>query len=121
MSGGVDAVSGACLLVRRKAFEEVGCFDPRYFMYGDDLDLQRRLVDHGWRSIYVPAARVRHWKRESSRQRPLRTRFEFYRSMWLYYHAHHANDPFIIRTSVSVGILVFGLAAVLRRLLMLPR
>ena len=117
----VDAVSGACLLVRRKAFEEVGGFDPRYFMYGEDLDLQRRLADRGWRALYVPAARVRHWKRKSSRQRPLRTRFEFYRSMWLYYHTHHINDPFLVRTSVSVGIFVFGAAAMLRRLFVLVR
>lgn len=113
----VDAVSGACLLVRREAFEEIGGFDPRYFMYGDDLDLQRRLADCGWTALYVPAARVRHRKRKSSQQRPLRTRFEFYRSMWIYYHSHHGADPLLVKGGVSAGILLFGAAAVFRRML----
>ena len=115
----VDAVSGACLLVRREAFLEIGGFDPRYFMYGDDLDLQRRLVDCGWKALFVPSARVRHRKRKSSQQRLVRTRFEFYRSMWIYYHAHHGADPAFLKASVSVGIILFGAAAVFRR--MLPR
>ena len=113
----VDAVSGACLLVRREAFEEIGGFDPRYFMYGDDLDLQRRIFDCGWKALYLPTARVRHRKRKSSQQRPLRTRFEFYRSMWIYYHSHHGADPMLVKASVSVGIILFGAAAVFRRML----
>ena len=84
---------------------------------GDDLDLQRRLADCGWKALYVPAARVRHRKRKSSQQRPLRTRFEFYRSMWIYYHSHHGADPLLVKGGVSAGILLFGAAAVFRRML----
>ena len=112
----VDSVSGACLLIRRRVFDAVGGFDPRYFMYGDDLDLQRKLARVGWRTLCVYGARVTHWKRASSRQRPIRTRFEFYRSMWRYYQDHHAHDPWILRVLVSAGILVLGTGAVLRRL-----
>lgn len=112
----VDSVSGACFLIRRTAFDAVGGFDQRYFMYGDDLDLHRRLADLGWRTLCVHEAHVTHWKRESSRQRPVRTRFEFYRSMWRYYHEHHAHEPWILRGLVSGAILVLGTGAVIRRL-----
>src|SRR5215212_3911036 len=60
-SGGtVDWVSGACALVRRAAFEEVGGFDEAYWMYWEDADLCRRLVDEGWDVHFEPAAAVQH-------------------------------------------------------------
>ena len=43
----VDWLSGACLLVRRSAFEAIGGFDPGYFMYWEDADLCRRLRERG--------------------------------------------------------------------------
>lgn len=112
----IDAVSGACLMVRRRAFEAVGGFDPGFFMYGDDLDLQRRMANSGWHTLYVPEARVWHHKRQSSRQRPLRTRFEFYRAMWRYYMKHHVRDPWPLRAVVLAGILILGCGGVLRAL-----
>lgn len=51
---------GACLLVRRAAFDAVGGFDQRQWLYAEDLDLGWRLADAGWVTRYQPAARVRH-------------------------------------------------------------
>jgi hypothetical protein len=52
--------SGAALVVRRSAWREEGGFDPRYWMYGEDLDLCLRLRLAGWEIGVVPAARVAH-------------------------------------------------------------
>jgi GT2 family glycosyltransferase len=51
---------GACLLLRRSAFREVGGFDPSVWLYAEDIDLSWRLAERGWRTRYVPAAVVRH-------------------------------------------------------------
>jgi GT2 family glycosyltransferase len=51
---------GACLLIRRKAFDEVGGFDERQWMYAEDLDLGWRLHERGWVTTYEPRARVLH-------------------------------------------------------------
>ena len=51
---------GALLLLRRRAFDAVGGFDERQWMYAEDLDLGWRLRDAGWITLYEPAARVRH-------------------------------------------------------------
>jgi GT2 family glycosyltransferase len=51
---------GAFLLLRRDAFDAVGGFDPRQWMYAEDLDLGWRLHTAGWVTRYEPSARVRH-------------------------------------------------------------
>jgi len=56
----VDWVSGACMLVRREAFEAVGGFDARFFMYAEDMDLCFRLRQEGWRVVYAPTVCAEH-------------------------------------------------------------
>ncbi len=52
--------SGAALLLRRRAFEAVGGFEPRIFMYGEDVDLSWRLRAGDWRVVYRPKTAVVH-------------------------------------------------------------
>jgi len=56
----VDWLSGACLVARIDSLEQVGGFDPDYFMFFEDVDLCFRLKKKGWRSIYVPSASITH-------------------------------------------------------------
>jgi N-acetylglucosaminyl-diphospho-decaprenol L-rhamnosyltransferase len=53
-------LSGACLLVRRAAFEQLGGFDKGFFMYFEDVDLGYRLGKAGYLNMYEPAATVVH-------------------------------------------------------------
>lgn len=53
-------LSGACVLVRRTAFDQLGGFDPAYFMYFEDVDLGFRLGKSGYRNVYAPSANVTH-------------------------------------------------------------
>jgi GT2 family glycosyltransferase len=55
-----DWLSGACLLVRRDAFEAVGGFDESFFLYCEDTDLCRRLRSAGHTILFEPGATVRH-------------------------------------------------------------
>jgi GT2 family glycosyltransferase len=56
----VDWAVGAFLLVRREAWNAAGGFDPRQWLYAEDLDLGWRLARAGWGTRYEPAASVRH-------------------------------------------------------------
>jgi N-acetylglucosaminyl-diphospho-decaprenol L-rhamnosyltransferase len=54
-------LSSACLLLRRSALEQVGLLDEDYFIYGDETDLQFRLVKGGWRVCYLPDVTTVHF------------------------------------------------------------
>ena len=56
----VTFASGCAMLLRAEALREVGGFDPRYFMYEEDVELGLRLLHAGWSMRYVPEAVVYH-------------------------------------------------------------
>jgi len=64
----VDAVSGACLMIRRDVFEGVGLFSTDYFMYCEDVDLCYKVAAAGYQTGYVPDAMVVHYGGQSSKQ-----------------------------------------------------
>jgi GT2 family glycosyltransferase len=56
----VESLAATCVVVRRAAFDDVRGFDESYFLYGEDLDLCRRLRNHGWRLLALPQRFARH-------------------------------------------------------------
>ena len=62
----VDYLLGACLVVRREAYEKVGGFSPEFFMYFEDQDWCRRMWLAGWRVVYYPGASMIHYHRRET-------------------------------------------------------
>ena len=56
----VEWLMGACMLVRRAAFDDVGPFDERYFLFSEEVDWMRRATDRGWSIVFTPEARCVH-------------------------------------------------------------
>jgi GT2 family glycosyltransferase len=71
-----DAVSGCAMAVRLDVFREIGGFDGRLFMYGEDLDLAHRLRAVGYRIVYVPSSVAYH--RAARRSRASTRTYMFY-------------------------------------------
>jgi N-acetylglucosaminyl-diphospho-decaprenol L-rhamnosyltransferase len=87
----VGWLSGSCLLVRRSAFNEIGGFDERYFMYMEDVDLGDRLGRAGWLSVYVPSAEVLHHKGHSTGRDPASHLAAHHRSTYLFLADRHGR------------------------------
>jgi hypothetical protein len=87
----VDYVEGACLLVRRKAFEEVGGLDEAYFMYAEEVDWCYAMRAKGWQVWYQPTAKVTHLGGGSSRNRPFQREADLYRSRVRFFRKHYGN------------------------------
>lgn len=110
--GSADWVSGACFLVRRDAFEQVGGFDERYFMFAEDMALCFELGERGWRVGIEPDAVVTHVEGVSRARMPTAMLIAHHRSA-LRFEAQSARGW--RRALVPVAALVLGLrlAAVL--------
>ena len=88
----MDAGTGACLMLRTAALDRVGFFDPRYFMFGEDIDLCYRLRLGGWKVFYLPTASATHHVNPAASEQQRVMSYERYRSMWTYHFKHHAED-----------------------------
>jgi GT2 family glycosyltransferase len=64
----VEAISGACMMVRRQVFEHVGGFSSAFFMYGEDLDFCARVRRAGFRNAYLGICEVVHHGGGSARK-----------------------------------------------------
>jgi hypothetical protein len=81
----VDAISGAFMLVRRRALATVGPLDEGYFLHCEDLDWCERFRRAGYVVLFVPDVTVVHHKGTSSRGRPMRVLWHMHRGMVRYY------------------------------------
>lgn len=84
---GIDVVSGAYMFVRREALQRTGGFDEAFFMYGEDIDLSYRILQHGYKNIYLPFPIV-HYKGESTNKTSYRYAKVFYDAMLIFFNKH---------------------------------
>ncbi|MGH8963737.1 MAG: glycosyltransferase family 2 protein [Actinomycetes bacterium] len=108
----VDWVSGCCMVLPRQAWDEMGGFDERYFIYVEDMDLCFRLRKSGWRTLFEPNATVVHVGGRSSRHRPLRSIYHHHigaiRFYWRSASAWHRplTGPLAALVLLARGVLV---------------
>ena len=87
----MDAGTKDCLMLRMAAIDRIGFFDPRYFMFGEDVDLCYRLKLGGWKVFYLPTATAAHRKRSATSKAQRKALYERHRAMWTYHFKHHAQ------------------------------
>src|SRR5579871_2211201 len=113
----VDSVIGACMLVRREAFEQTQGFDERFFMYQEETDWQKNLREKGWSVIFTPTAQVTHLGGASGAGEQARINRHFFDSLDYYEWKHHGLPGLIsLRIEMALGCLA---RAILWTLMML--
>ncbi len=85
----IDHPLGACMLINGEAYRQVGGFDPRLFMYSEEIDLALRYGEAGWQCWQVPVARVVHLGGQSTAQAPERMQIELWRSRLYIYRRYY--------------------------------
>lgn len=110
----VPCLSGACMLVAREAFESLGRFDERFFLYGEDVDFCRRALAAGRSLWLVPGARAVHDVAASSRLDPERFQVDLHRAKWQLIAKHERGWRRALAATGLVGGL--GLRVALRSL-----
>ncbi|MBL7496856.1 glycosyltransferase family 2 protein [Frankia sp. CNm7] len=98
-------LSGSVQLLRREAFESVAGFDESYFMFMEDVDLDRRLGLAGWSSVYVPSAVVEHLGGHSTQRTSRKMLVAHHRSMVRYLCRQYAGPGYLpLRVALTVGL-----------------
>ena len=88
----VEAISGACMLVKREALEDVGLWDERYFLHCEDLDWCMRFRLRNWDIVFVPDARVVHVKGACSYGRPFFVEWHKHHGMLTFYNKFYRKQ-----------------------------
>lgn len=102
-------LSGSCLLLRWEAFDSVGGFDDRYFMYMEDVDLGDRLGRAGWRNVFCPDAVIRHAQGHSASSHPEITVRAHHESAYRFM-ADRLPGPWLapVRLALKIGLALRG-------------
>ncbi|QTA80416.1 Glycosyl transferase, family II [Desulfonema limicola] len=113
----VDWVSGACMVVRRKAIEKVGLLDERFFMYWEDADWCRRMWKNKWKVVYYPRISIYHHAGASSKKNVWRCAFEFHKSVYRLFDKYLAPSLWIVKPFVICGLSIRLLFVLISHLL----
>lgn len=101
----VEAVSGACQMIRRDVFQRAGLYNTIYFMYAEDVDLCRNVADLGLKNYYVGNAVVVHHGGQSSGGDSENGRVAvMMRDSWRKYFELHRGTVYAITFRVAVAL-----------------
>lgn len=100
----VEAISGACMIVRREMIADIGPLDQEYFLHCEDLDWCMRARQQGWKILFVPDAKVVHQKGVSSRSRPLRVEYHKHKGMVRFYNKLLSDRSRWLLALVTAGV-----------------
>lgn len=101
----VEAISGACMLVKREAVSDVGYWDEGYFLHCEDLDWCMRFRQKDWRILFVPDARIQHDHGGCSRDKPIFVEWHKHKGMLRFYRKFFRHQyPGLLMGFVTVGV-----------------
>ncbi|UGT62125.1 glycosyltransferase family 2 protein [Nocardia asteroides] len=110
---GVDWISGCCMLFRREAFDAVGGFDDRYFLYFEETKMALDMHRAGYRVVLDPSVEIRHREGGSMRSAPYRKVRAHHRSALRFYCDYHRGTGWLVFAPlVAAGLIVRGAVAV---------
>ncbi|MFK8038239.1 MAG: glycosyltransferase family 2 protein [Crocinitomicaceae bacterium] len=119
----IDVLSGAFMLMRKKALDKVGLLDETFFMYGEDIDLSYRLILGGYKNYYYPKTRIIHYKGESTKKSSVNYVFVFYNAMIIFAKKHFSQKnaklfSFLINIAIYFRAGLALLSRLVKRLLL---
>jgi len=105
----VEALSGACMMVRSEVAKIVGVLDEMFHMYGEDIDWCYRIRQAGWIICYYPSATIVHFGGQSSRLRPIEMALQELDSTNRFFWKHYGAAYAAIHRSMIFILTVFKL------------
>ena len=117
----VDVLAGAFMMMPKKVLEEIGNFDERFFMYGEDVDLSYRVQEAGYKNYFFAESSIIHFKGESTKRGSLNYVRLFYKAMSLFVKKHYSGGKagffiFFIQTAIIIRAFFSALGNLLKKI-----
>ncbi len=101
----IESCIGACMIVRKRAMDEVGLLDETYFFFFEETDWAFRMKKAGWYSYFVPGARIIHGQGKTVGANS-NARIMFYRSRYIYIKKWHRRSWLAMRIIIFTRLLI---------------
>jgi len=112
----IEILSGAFMLLRKKALDKIGLLDETFFMYGEDIDISYRLILGGYKNYYFPETTIIHYKGESTKKGSINYVRMFYNAMAIFAHKHFSKGNANFFTFfITIAIWIRALFAIITR------
>lgn len=114
----IDSCIGACMIARKKAMDDVGLLDERFFFFLEETDWALRMKRAGWKIYFVPGAQIFHHQGQSVGH-GARSRKIFYTSRYAYFRKWHPHGyplffvVIFLRLLVEASLSLAGIVATL--------
>ena len=117
----VDVLAGAFMMIPKKILDEVGNFDERFFMYGEDVDLSYRIQKAGYKNYYFAESSIIHFKGESTKRGSLNYVRLFYKAMSLFVKKHYSGSKaglfmLFIQTAIIIRAFFSAMGNLLKKI-----
>ena len=117
----VDVLAGAFMMIPKKVLNEIGNFDERFFMYGEDVDLSFRIQKAGYKNYYFSESTIIHFKGESTKRGSLNYVRLFYKAMNLFVKKHYSGSEagvfiFFIQVAIIIRAAFSALGNILKKI-----
>lgn len=101
----IDCLTGAFMMVRKIAGEQIGWWDSDYFWNGEDIEFCFSLKEKGWKIFFYPEVKIIHYKGSSAAKEKAKTISHGISAMRIFYKKHHYKKyPLIFRDLILLGI-----------------
>lgn len=101
----VEAISGACMLVKRDALEDVGLWDEGYFLHCEDLDYCMRFRKNGWKIMFLSQVKIVHEHGACSKNRPFFVEWHKHKGMLRFYRKFFKQQySYLLWSGVVLGV-----------------
>ncbi len=101
----VAILAGAYLMARTQLVKSVGAFDEQFFMYGEDIDLSKKLTDAGFENYYLGNIVMQHFKGASTNKNSSSYQYHFYLSMHLFVNKYYVGKShWLVRKLLNIAI-----------------
>jgi GT2 family glycosyltransferase len=102
----IEVLTGAFFFTRRNILDQLNGFDEDFFMYGEDIDLSKRVLDLEHKIVYLADTKIVHFKGESTKKASISYVTRFYNAMGIYFSKHSGSDG-IGLASIFIKSLIF--------------